>query len=320
MCLSAEVATGFLIANSILSAISFAACCITATIIAHKRRCRECPSRILLYITAVSLAWSIAAGLQVLPVETTATQVTLKTGLGWRDACTALGFLSNYFSLCKVFFAFAFCADVFAAKWWRKDLRTVRWEAAAFASSLVLPLVLFSWVPFVGNSYGLAGTWCSIKDSCSNVTSEGRYLGVGSSSAPNLALYGLSVVMILSVVTSACRHACCRPANQTAIEQLVTNFVTLLYPTLMCVAYSISVYVALNDDPLTETPAAGMMAAGAAAHLSNILLPVIACRSQSKSDFQMFQSNEYLSTDSFSFKESDLSTGYENRSLLVKKV
>lgn len=330
MCLDADVAKAFLVASSILAAIDFAACCLAVAIIALKRSYRARPLRVLLYLSVVGLLCSVTAGLQVVPADIVTARggrgngyVAIRPEYGWEAACRAFGFLSNYFFLCKVSLTFVLCADVFVTKCLRKEFTvTARWEVAGLVSSLFLPLALFSWLPFIKNSYGLSGTWCSIKDGCNNVTSLGRDLAIGASVVPNLALYALSAALVACVVTVGCSNALCRCFRLASFETFASDLVLLLYPILLCAGYCVAMYTTVNDN---DGPSGfGLMALAAFTHVANILLPVIAFCNQRNSSSSLVQSwqIEYESAhETSSVKESsaDAEWTHEDQSLLVKK-
>ena len=327
MCLDADVAKAFRVANSVLAVIGFTACCLTAMIIALKRSYRTCPLRLLLYLALVSLLCSITAGIQIVPAEIITAlngsangHVVIRPEPGWAAACRTFGFLSNYFLLCKVSLTFVLCGNVFVTKCLRKELTNTRWEVAGLVSSMFFPLVLFSWLPFIHNSYGLSGTWCSIKDSCNNATSLGRDLAIGASIVPNMALYIVSAILVACVVTIACHKALCSYSRRAAFETFAGDVVLLLLPILLCAGYCVAIYSTVNDNDAI-TSGIGEMSVAAFTQLANILLPIIAFCNQRNSSSPLVQSLQYdESFETSSVKEStDSDWGHEHKSLLIKK-
>lgn len=318
MCFKArpdEVGSLFIV-NTVFAILGFVVCCVTIVMIVLKRSYRTQPFRLIMYLSAVCLLWSIIGGLQILPVDTgnaDGPNPTIKRG--WAAACEALGFFWNYLALCRVFLTLIICASAFSSKFCKMEIRTYRWELFALASSLVLPLALFTWIPFIKMSYGLGGTWCSIKYNCNVTSSLATELGIGGAIAPNVVLFFASAALVASVVASSCLNARCRQ-SRTSVSQKVTDFVLLLYPSLLCAVYSCTIYITVK----TTVKSTEAMVVVAFCHFSNVLLPLIVHFYHKNIQTPLARGIEHVSPEETSqVKESTDGDCGTDRSLLIKK-
>ena len=75
--------------------------------------------------------------------------------------CKARAFLVEYFMWVKLLFTVYLIFHLFCLSVFLKNLQKL--ELIFVLTSTLFPL-LFCWVPFIHNSYGLAGAWCWIRD------------------------------------------------------------------------------------------------------------------------------------------------------------
>ena len=81
-------------------------------------------------------------------------------------ACKVIGFIFQLALWVKLLFVNAFVFHFFALAVFTRDLKKL--EPLYILFSILLP-VLFTWVPFINDSYGISGAWCWIrvwKDEC----------------------------------------------------------------------------------------------------------------------------------------------------------
>ena len=81
-------------------------------------------------------------------------------------ACKVIGFMLQLVLWVKLVFVNAFVLHFFALAVFTRDLKKL--EPLYILFSILLP-VLFTWVPFINDSYGISGAWCWIrvwKDEC----------------------------------------------------------------------------------------------------------------------------------------------------------
>ena len=87
-----------------------------------------------------------------------------------RGLCATVGFFLIYFSWVKLLFTAWLVVHLFCQVVFYKDPQNVYrvYEVLCVIISIIVPL-LFLWIPFVSEAYGLAGAWCWIeswKDKC----------------------------------------------------------------------------------------------------------------------------------------------------------
>ena len=134
--------------------------------------------RLKFYLTAVALVLSLMYLLQVQPVEpqvvgrenyTTVTDIATKNS-DWNRACKGIAFLLQYVSwvmllligwmIVLLLWYSHRLQDKQAAVTLHQDRKT-GFEVGGIVFTLLFPL-LFLWIPFVSDNYGLAGQWCGI--------------------------------------------------------------------------------------------------------------------------------------------------------------
>lgn len=162
--------------------------------------------RLKLYLTFVAMVLSIMYIFQVLPVKSHTTvngTATVARSEDWNRACKGIGFLlqyTNWVLLLMIGWMIVFllwCAYTLGKS---QSTTESKWrmllDVAAIASSLVFPL-LFLWMPFVTDSYGLGGQWCGI------IVKKGRECNEHGSLLPGLGYqiglwYGPAIMVALA--------------------------------------------------------------------------------------------------------------------------
>ena len=190
--------------------------------------------RITLYLAILNLLDRIMIGLELLPVNfhglgNSSSTVTLRNQSGWGKACTAIGFLSQYLGLSKSLVLLWLCLYVFALATFQAQVRN---EVVGLLSVLLIPLVIV-WIPFLGDAYGLMGTWCWIKDHCNGTHVQDSWYRLAVSDIPDLLLHVMSSILIAIVIIIFCKRSLIasplQRCQQTALKKILP---LLLYPAL----------------------------------------------------------------------------------------
>lgn len=197
--------------------------------------------RIILYIAIASLLDRVTLGLEVLPANIDGNgNATVSVRDGWGSICEAIGFIDQYFSLCKPLAVLWLCLYVFVLATLRVQLHFIRHEVAGLLSVLLLPFLIV-WVPLLDNRYGLTGTWCWIKDSCNETRLENSWYRLGTADIPTLLMHATSTLLVFATIVAFCKGSFTtshlRHSQQTALKKILP---LLLYPALYSVAVAAS--------------------------------------------------------------------------------
>ena len=165
--------------------------------------------------------------------------------------CDIVGFLLTIAVNSKFFVTFWLTFHLFAFAVFSKDL--CRLEPLYILSSFGIPL-LFSWIPFVNNLYGIAGAWCWIKNWKGDCAKEKILLGTIEQYlflyAPGLLSLFLDLLMVIITVSvlmyrSYCRSSKaqeeCDPLLQRQVEKQKKAFKEILplilYPIIFIILF-----------------------------------------------------------------------------------
>ena len=259
--------------------------CIVAILVAKKYT--QCFMRLVLYLFILSLLSSIIGGLDaiVLSLGSQGTQ---------RNDCQAFGFLANYLAYCRSCLTCAICTDALVFSRYRRQLQSLRLEAAVVLLTTLLVPTMLSWEYFYrpeGTSWCVTGVYVSTKDGyCSSLVLPlpGMGLGIGLATAPHVVLYALSVAMAAYVTCLVCsRNAVGAVGVPFALlkRNQMSTCPMLLYSTLLCFDYIAALVIrATVKDPSTDlyTYAVGIAVVTALYHSSNVFYPLMLYRDQSE--------------------------------------
>eukprot|EP00731_Ephydatia_muelleri_P008799 Em0004g1137a len=165
-CLTVQEGRIYIAVNSAFASLGSLANLVTIILIVWTKAYKKHVHRLTLYLAAFSLCFSLAVGLEVVPVDWSgSSNDTLKVREGWNDACAAIGFAAQHVGLSRSLAVLVVCLYVFLLAICQVKLKRRFYEAAGVACVVLLPSLL-SWVPFVNHTYGLTGVWCWIGDDC----------------------------------------------------------------------------------------------------------------------------------------------------------
>ena len=159
----------------------------------------------------------------------------------YQPICEAVGFFALYTSWIKLLFASWVVLHLFCYSVFYKNLQHL--EVLFIILSVCLPL-LFVWVPFVNNSFGLSGAWCWIKnwknDSIEHKILDGVIEQFSLWYGPAMLC---SIADTLAIIIIISHLVCCRPSsdqepllNQGQRKKALKELLPLLvYPIIFCV-------------------------------------------------------------------------------------
>lgn len=149
---------------SIFAAVSIFFYLAAIVVIVRARVYRIFLHRLTLYLSIGGILRSISFMLQVLPVDVSVPEnkpVSLRKG--WEGACVFGGFMVQYAGFLQAFTVAWICCYVFGLVVLQAQWKQLKHEIAGVAVIILAPF-LFTWEPFITDSYGLLGTRCWIVD------------------------------------------------------------------------------------------------------------------------------------------------------------
>ena len=262
------------------SAVSVVTCIVTLILMLCLKIWERFEHRLTIYLTTVAILLSLMYILQVIPVHVTSIiglnhniTVTLPRSDGWNKACKGIAFVLQYTSwvmlliICSIILFLIWSTHQSLLNRARRQIVCVccskvteralalkkRTLCKCFSLSLleftgiVLTLgfpLLFTWVPFVTDSYGVGGAWCGIvikRNSCINESLEqGLGMQIGIWYGPALATALLCTVGMIMVTCRMCCIYCRRSSNQQQIIDIVTDGTPLI---VYLVAFNVITFV-----------------------------------------------------------------------------
>lgn len=234
---AAQRAERLITAHAVVAVVGSLACLVTIVLIAVTRTYRTQIHRLRLYLAVACLLFAVTLGFETLPVDFNKSNgaVSVTVRQGWNGACTAVGFFAQYFAYSKTLAIVWVSFYIFAVAILKKELHKPSREIAGVLTVFLLP-ALITWVPLVGNTYGLTGTWCWIRSTCNASYPLGTPFQLGLSLVPAALLHMVSLTFIVPVILLFCKRAVTtangRHKRQQNFEALKETAPLLVYPTL----------------------------------------------------------------------------------------
>lgn len=113
-------------------------------------------NRLSLYLMILAFFYSFLTAFQWVAAR------TLDDQPGSREGCSTVAFLVQYSSWSLLLFIFLLTLNLFLTIFMERELNFRNWEIVIVLISILFPM-LFAWIPFVHNYYGLSGIWCWIR-------------------------------------------------------------------------------------------------------------------------------------------------------------
>ena len=209
----------------IFAAISVLFYLAAIAIIIKARAYRLFLHRLTIYVAVTGILRSIAHVLQILPVDINQPDnhaVALRSG--WEGVCVFGGFMVQYASLLQAFAVSWICCYLFGLVVYQKQLKQLKHELVGLAIVSLAPF-LFTWEPFITDSYGLLGTRCWIKDNdCHSSYDLAFIYQMTGNLVPNFFLSVLSLALLAIAVLSLSKKAAkkiLQPQHWMAIKEIL---------------------------------------------------------------------------------------------------
>ena len=179
------------------------ACCLGAVLLVVSLRLyKHFVYRLATYQVLASMFLSFAEGLSLMLYKYNGDL------LYYRVSCKMTAFLLEYGDWLKLFFTNWLTFHLFSYVVFFKNLKRLEW---LYISSSVLGPLLFAWIPFIHNSFGLSGAWCFIRswqDDCATKNyKEGIVEQFVLYYGPGIALLILNMIAIGVMFTVMLRRA-----------------------------------------------------------------------------------------------------------------
>ena len=130
-------------------------------VIVKTRTYRRFVHRLTLYLAFSGILLSLTPILQILPVDLN--QNTIKVRVGLEKLCVFAGFLRQYMVFLHALTVVWICFYIFQLVVRESQLKKLKYELIGVVTVVLVPF-LFTWEPFITNSYGLRETRCWIID------------------------------------------------------------------------------------------------------------------------------------------------------------
>lgn len=214
---------------------------IAIVLIVVTKTYRQFIYRLRLYLAIAGCAHAVAIALEIMPADIAnrPDNATVAVKSGWDKACTFFGAFGQYCSILQTlaiawisFYVFMLITG------FHERLKKRKYEVAGVVLVACVP-ALFTWEPFIGDSYGLTGTTCWIADSYERNSSLSQTLNIVSNVAPATLLVSVSVLLLVAanlvlVKNATKRDGLTRKQNWKAMRQLLP---LMLYPIIYFLTY-----------------------------------------------------------------------------------
>ena len=195
------------------SAFSTLICVIALLITCYYRLYKRFVHRLVIYqlLSAIMFSLMCFAELSFLNYDYNDSSIMMKV------LCGAVGFLVSVTIGIKFIITFWLTFYLFMFAVFSKDLYYL--ELLYVITSIIIP-ILFDWIPFVNNLYGVAGAWCWIKDWDGNCPNKKIMLGTieqyAFEYAPGGLLFLIDLILIIVTIGVLLYRSYCRPVKKTA--------------------------------------------------------------------------------------------------------
>ena len=243
-----------------VGSLSTVICTVTLIFTCYYKLYKRFAHRLVIYQLLSTLFFSFVCASELIFFNYTSS-TTLKV------LCDTVGFFLTIAVNSKFFVTFWLTFHLFAFVVFSKDLR--RLELLYIFSSFGIPL-LFGWIPFVNNLYGIAGAWCWIKNWKGDCAKDKILLGTIEQ---YLLLYALAllllflellmVIITISVLMyrSYCRSSKAQEENDPLLQRQVEKqkkafkeiLPLILYPIIFIILFLPSVIHRIYGAIVPET-------------------------------------------------------------------
>ena len=194
--LSLELRNQVLLASGTTGIFSFLCCVVAVSMVIALRLYIHFIYRLAMYQVLASMFFSMSGGLTLMLYDYN------EDSLYDYISCKITAFLLQYSVTVKILFIIWLTFHLFSYVVFFKNLKRLEW---LYISSSVFGPLLIVWIPFIHNSYGLVGAWCSIRswrDDCATEKyTEGIIEQFVLFYGPAFLMVGLCVVAIVTMLS-----------------------------------------------------------------------------------------------------------------------
>ena len=197
--------------------VSFIMCVITVSLVFWLRLHKHFIYRLAMYQVISSLFFSIAEILSL-------TLLNYNGDTFDQISCKIDAFLIEYLLWVKLLFTICLSFHFFGLAVCLKDFR--KFELAYVLFSIICPL-LFTWIPFIHNSYDIAGAWCWIRNWKDNCATRHYIEGITEQFVlwygPLFFFLTITVIGVFIMVAVLAWRACKKNTSNSENEALLMN-------------------------------------------------------------------------------------------------
>ena len=156
--------------------------------------------RLTLYLAFSGILLSLTLVLQILPVDLYQNPIKVKVGL--ENLCVFAGFLRQYMVFLQALTVVWICFYIFQLVVRESQLKKLKYELIGVVTIVLVPF-LFTWEPFITNSYGLRETRCwIIDDNCFDHYDIAFVYQMAINLIPSFLLTIMSLILICVALVS----------------------------------------------------------------------------------------------------------------------
>ena len=182
---------------STFAAVAIIAYFSAIIMIVKTRAYRLFTHRLTLYLAFGGVLLSLGNILQIVPVDLNKDDQSLvSTKAGLEDLCIFAGFFRQYTLFLQTLTVVWICLYIFGLVVRERQLSQLKHELVGVTTIVLAPL-MFTWEPFITNSYGLRETRCWIAiDDCNNAYNVAFAYQLAINMVPSIFLITLSLSLI----------------------------------------------------------------------------------------------------------------------------
>ena len=210
--------------------------------------------RLTIYLAVGGILHSMSNILQIIPVDVQKPDSSpVSVRAGWWGVCQFAGFMLQYVVFVQAFTIVWTCLYVFILVIYQKQYNHFKHEVAGVTTIILAPL-LFTWEPFVTNSYGLLGTRCWIvDDNCDSGYDRLLAYQLTINIVPILLLSIVSVVLVVLAVLSLAKQKFIRKDLTLQHWQAIKELLPLtIYPLVYILIFFGRMIALVSDKYLNE--------------------------------------------------------------------
>lgn len=185
--------------------VAFSVCLIAVILVIVLKLYKYKVHRLAMYQVLAALFYGITCSFELAIIKSNNIK---ETWVNEMTVCKAAGFLLEYGLWVKLMFTLGLTFYLFCYSVLHKDFK--KFEVIHILISIFFPL-LFTWIPFVRDTYGLAGAWCWIKNwnnnNPSNHSSIGEIEQIVLLYGPAMVCLSVAAIVVIVIIVVLLRRA-----------------------------------------------------------------------------------------------------------------